>query len=213
MAYIFMDESGDLGFDSTKSKTSKYFVITFLFTQEKKPLEKVIKKVFSSFSKTELKHHSGTLHCYKEKPATRQKVLQSLAAKDVSVITILLNKSKVYTRLHDEKHFLYNYVTNILLDRICTKKIIPLDGPVRLVAAKRETNRFLNENFKDYLCVQARDNHKVQLEVDICHPSGEKSLQLVDFACWAVFRKYEHGDDTYYALIKEKIAEENPLFP
>jgi L-asparaginase/Glu-tRNA(Gln) amidotransferase subunit D len=29
MAFIFMDESGDLGFDFNKKKTSKVFIITF----------------------------------------------------------------------------------------------------------------------------------------------------------------------------------------
>ena len=35
MAYIFMDESGDLGFNFKKAKTSKNFIITFLFVAEK----------------------------------------------------------------------------------------------------------------------------------------------------------------------------------
>lgn len=31
MAYIFMDESGDLGFDKSKARSSKNFLITFFF--------------------------------------------------------------------------------------------------------------------------------------------------------------------------------------
>jgi len=34
--YVYMDESGDLGFDFTKRKTSKYFTITFLFQNYRK---------------------------------------------------------------------------------------------------------------------------------------------------------------------------------
>ena len=29
VAYIFLDESGDLGFDFEKKRTTKYFVVTF----------------------------------------------------------------------------------------------------------------------------------------------------------------------------------------
>ena len=36
-------------------------------------------------------------------------------------MSIYLNKKKVFTKLHDEKHVLYNYVTNILIDRVYTK--------------------------------------------------------------------------------------------
>jgi hypothetical protein len=31
--YIFLDESGDLGFDFTKRKTSKFFVMTLLVSE------------------------------------------------------------------------------------------------------------------------------------------------------------------------------------
>jgi len=67
MAYIFLDESGDLGFNFKKKKTSKYFVIACLFVKEERPIEKITKKIFTNFSKTELRSHGGTLHAYKEK--------------------------------------------------------------------------------------------------------------------------------------------------
>lgn len=213
MAYILLDESGDLGFNFKKKKTSKFFVITFLFVEDKRPLEKMVKKVFKGFSKTEVKTHHGMLHAYKETPKTRQKVLNLFREKNISnVITIYLNKRKVYTRLQDEKQVLYNYVTNILLDRVCTKKLIPIDGKITLIASRRETNKFLNENFSAYLKDQARTNHKLDIEIDIKSPTQEKSLQVVDMLSWAIFRKYEHGDETYYNLIKQDIVEENSLF-
>jgi hypothetical protein len=213
MAFIFLDESGDLGFNFKKKKTSRHFVIAFLFVKDKKSIEKIIKKTFSKFSKLEVKNHGGVIHAFKEKPTTRQKILTSLNEKDVAIISIYLNKSKVYTKLQDEKHVLYNYVTNILLDRIYTKKLIPTKEPITLVASRRETNKFLNENFKRYIDHQAKNNHKINIDVKIKTPSEEKSLQVVDYASWAIFRKYECGDDSYYNLIKNKITEESPLFP
>jgi hypothetical protein len=65
-------------------------------------------------------------------------------------MSIYLNKEKVYIKLQNEKHVLYNYVTNILLDRIITKKLLK-DNNITLIASRRETNKFLNENFKNYL--------------------------------------------------------------
>ena len=44
MAYIFMDESGDLWFD--KKWSSKYFIITFLFQKHGKTSDLIIKKLF-----------------------------------------------------------------------------------------------------------------------------------------------------------------------
>ena len=128
-------------------------------------------------------------------------------------MSIYLNKAKVYTKLKEEKHVLYNYVANILLDRIMSKKLISTKSQINLIAAKRETNKFLNENFKEYLKKQIQGKHAIKIVVEIKTPTEEKSLQAVDFASWAIFRKYELGDDTYYNLIKEKIIEESPLFP
>ena len=33
-----------------------------------------------------------------------------------------------------------------------------------------------------------------------------KSLQAVDFIAWSIFRKYEHGDEKFYELIKPRAA-------
>lgn len=213
MSYIFLDESGDLGFDWSKSKTSKYFIITALFTVKKTNLDKIVKRVFKSFSKKEIRRHKSVLHSYNELPKTRIKLLKMLATEDVSVITIYLNKKKVYTDLKNERHVLYNYVANILLDRIFTKKLIPITGKIELIASRRETNKFLNLNFKNYLEQQARQKHQLNLKVEIRQLHEDKSLQIVDFVCWTIFRKYEHSDDSYIEIIKSKIVQENPLFP
>ncbi|MBI2032398.1 MAG: DUF3800 domain-containing protein [Candidatus Levybacteria bacterium] len=50
MKYLFLDESGDLGFNP-KKKNSKYFVITILFTSDKKPLELIVKKIHKNLRK------------------------------------------------------------------------------------------------------------------------------------------------------------------
>ncbi|MFA6571259.1 MAG: DUF3800 domain-containing protein, partial [Bacteroidota bacterium] len=75
MAYIFLDESGDLGFDFSKKKTSNNFVITFLFLKTKNSVENIVKKIFRSFNKNEIKRHSGMLHAYKETKNTRKRLL------------------------------------------------------------------------------------------------------------------------------------------
>lgn len=211
-AYIFMDESGDLGFDFSKKGTSKFFIVTFLFTTDRRSLEKVVKKTFRSLPTKVQKTHTGCLHANKEKPSTITKLLTLLNQQEISILTIYLNKKKVYTKLQDEKHILYNYVTNILLDRIYTKKLIPTNASIELIASQRETNKFLNTNFQNYLTTQVKNNHKLDLSITIKPSRSDKCLQVVDFACWAIYRKIQHQDNHYAFLLKEKIVEENPLF-
>jgi hypothetical protein len=212
MAYIFLDESGDLGFDFTKHRTSKFFVITFLCCVNRRPIEKLISKCHSELKKQH-KMRGGILHCHREKPITRQRLLKRLTEKNCSIMTIYLNKSRVYTKLQDEKNVLYNYVTNILLDRIMTKKLLGSKPcGIELIASRKETNKFLNENFKEYLRNKVKGSHDVDIKVEIKTPHEEKGLQAVDFISWAIFRKQEYGDTSYYNIIKTKIIEENPLY-
>ncbi len=216
MAYIFLDESGDLGFDFSKRKTSKFFVISFLFVDgemQKKRVEKIIKKVFAGFTKKEVKFHHGALHAFKETPKIKTYVLGRLSKMQVSIMSICLNKKNVYTSLQDEMHILYNYVTNILLDRICKKKILPLDKKIHLIASQRETNKFLNSNFKAYLEKQAKRKHSIDIDVNITPFFSEKCLQIIDFVSWSLFRYREYGDNFYRNLINNLIIEENDLFP
>jgi len=211
MAYIFLDESGDLGFNFEKKGTTDFFVITFLIIEDKRLLEKIVKKTHSEL-RMKIKRKIGVLHCAKEKPATRKRLLKRICEKDCQIMTVYLDKKKVYTKLKDEKQVLYNYVTNILLDRVISKKLIRTKGKIELIASRRETNRFFNENFKNYLNKKVKKDHKIDIKIEIRTPSEEKSLQAVDFISWAIFRKLEYRDSEYYKIIKNIIFEENPLF-
>ncbi len=204
-----------MGFDFSKQKTSKFFVISCLFVTNRRPVEKIVKRTVRSFSTRERLRHHGMLHAHKETERTRRKILNELSnQKQVSVISIYLNKRRVHTHLKDQKHILYNFVSNILIDRICAKSLVPTDEPIELIASRRETNKILTDNFRSYLQKQIDGNHKkVTISVLVKTPTQEKCLQVADFACWAIFRNREHQDDTYYNIIKSIIIEESPLFP
>lgn len=212
MAYIFMDESGCLGFDPTKKKTSKNFIISFVLTSNKRPLEKVVRKAFISMSPKERKGHFGVLHASKEKPSLIKKVLEDLTrVEDVKIMYVRLNKEKVFTHLKDEKQVLYNYVTNILLGRLIDKKLFKT-SQINLIAAQRETNKILNEQFQSYTFHKVKKDHAIHINVDIKPPSKEKCLQVADFVSWASFRKYEYNDSGFYDIISEKVIEDRELF-
>lgn len=211
MAYIFLDESGDLGFDFTKQRTSKFFVVTVLFVEQKRSTEKVIRKVHAGLRK-KYKIRTSMLHATKEEPVNITRVCRGLVDKHCKLMTIYLDKSKVYTKLRDEKHVLYNYIVNILLDRILNRRLISKKDGVVLIASRRETNKFLNENFCDYLRQQIKNNHAAEIRVEIKTPAEEKCLQAADIASWSIFRKYEYGDDSYYQTLKPIIIEENALY-
>jgi len=93
------------------------------------------------------------------------------------------------------------------------KKIIISEDSVELYIDQRETNKFLRKNFENYLQSNLKkwENNNIKIKIKVSHT--KKCLQAVDFISWSVFRKYERNDYEYYELIKDKIIEENLLFP
>jgi len=209
MSYIFLDESGDLGFSE---RSSRWFILTLVFTNNHRKVEKCIKKVHRGLKRKYKK--ISELHAYHADSTTRKKVLKLLSETgDLKILCIILNKKKVYTDLQNQKSYLYNYTANILLDRLHNKKLLKDGEKILVYIDQRETNKFLKKNFEDYLksnLIKKGNNH---FEIKIKPSHTEKCLQAVDFISWAIFRKYEKNDYEYYEIIKNKVIEENLPFP
>lgn len=208
MAYIFLDESGDLGF---KKASSKWFIFTIVLTNDHKKIEKVIKNIRKGLKK---KFKLKELHAYHADAITRHRMLKKLSGlEDLKILCIILNKKKVYVDLQNQKNYLYNYTANILLDRLHNKNIIETNEPISLYIDQKDTSKFIRENFEKYLkdnLIKRGNSGKIEIKIKPSHT--ERCLQAVDFVSWAIFRKYERGDYEYYEDIKDKIIEEKLLF-
>lgn len=214
MTTIYLDESGDLGFDLTKSATSRYFVVTVLVVQQTRPLARIVKKVFRKIKSIKKKRHqkrSGVLHCHKESPTTRKHLLDLLSKEDVQIVTLLLDKQKVRVKPQGKRQNLYNYVTNYLLDRIITEKIVSDTDEITLIASRRETSKYLNKNFQEYLCDQTKQNHGLEVSIEIIPHHKDPGLQVVDFVSWSVFRKHQYQETDYIDIIQECITDAHEL--
>ena len=209
MAYLFIDESGDLGFNNG---SSKWFSFTIILTANKRPLEKVIKKARNSLTKKDNK--VSELHAYHSDEVTRKRVLKGLSElEDLRILSIILNKEKVYVDLQNQKNYLYNYVANILLDRLHAKNVLSIDEHLDICFDRKDTKKNLRSNFIQYLEGNLKSRRNGTIEITLLASHQERALQAVDFVSWAIFRKYERGDYKYYEIIKNKIVEENLLFP
>jgi hypothetical protein len=205
-----MDESGDLGF-SAGQNSSKYFVITVLITEDRKSVEKIVKKTHSMIRRNVKKLSGGVLHCYKEHSRTRIWMLNKISKLNIQIATIYIEKSNLSKKFDSKKHELYNYFSKALIDVVISKKIIDLKSNINIFAERRETSKFLNSNFKNYIKSELSNKHSLKFNIQIKLPSEEKSLQAVDFISWSIFRYFDRKDDMYYKIIKKKIILEEKL--
>ena len=112
--------------------------------------------------------------------------------------------------MQNEKNVFYNYITNILLDRIISKKLCNTREPIYFVASQKDTNKYLNKVFTDY--IKTKVKNRIDLKLEIKSSSRHKCLQIVDFLSWGIFQKYEHNDESYYEMVKKFIVEDYLLF-
>lgn len=206
MAYIFLDESGDLGF---KSKSSKWFVFTAICTKSYRKIEKVLKKIRRGLKRKQRKVKE--LHAYHSDAKTRKRLLKKLTElQDLKIYCVVLDKKKIPTILRDQKNYIYNYAANRLLDQLSGKKADTREL-LKVFIDQKDTNKNSKNNLEVFLKSGFRRDRDIEVEIKIKTSHSEKCLQAVDFVSWAIFRKYELNDSEYYEIIKDRIIGEKLL--
>lgn len=204
--YIFLDESGDLGFSK---KSQQYFVIAILITKDKKPIENCIKRVRQRKLPKKYKR-IPELKFRNSNCIIRRSVLKCLSKKDVEISYILLNKRRVYPHLQDKKNIVYNYITSFLLQKVLSEESDKIEFVVDRLYTKK--NR---EEFNGYINYKIRRVLRRTIKISIEHKNSEEErcLQAVDFVAGAIYRKYVFDDESYYSIIRDKIQEEIRYLP
>lgn len=204
MTYIFLDESGDLGFNFDKKGTTKHFIVACVVTEQKRPLEKIIKTEFTKRRKGK----TGPIHAHKERASTVTRILQKIQRKDCAIYAVVVDKKKFRAISTIQIHIIYNLVVNTLLELLYQSKVLSSQA-VHLIISQRETSAYLNTELRSYI----RKNHRSkQLTITIRPPHAEKVLQIADIISWTIFQKFEYGDDMFYRLIESKMTKPHTLF-
>ena len=206
MKYLFLDESGELGF---KESSSRYFVITLLLCDEEEIhlLRRIMKKVREKIIKKKMKKYPE-LKGNNSNDTIRTEVLQRFTKTNSEIFVIILEKSKVYEYLKEKKDKLYNYISNLILNE-CSFDT----SSVCLIADKSKSNRSLREDFDNYIRRKLNEkNHLDKLIIKHENSRNEGCLQVLDFISWAIFRNYEHQDSRFMEMIKDKIVLKKEVF-
>ena len=207
MVYIHADESGCLGFDFSKKGTKKHLLITFLISNECRPIISLIKKVVNSLPKKQLRKNNSYLHSNYEKPTTRKRLLRGLAEFDVKIVTMRLDKQKIV--LSGNPNELYSSMFVALINRLYADGILKKSDSIEFVASRRNTSKKLNDDFSASIEFGTKD---ISFNHYITAPSDDKCLQAVDFISWALWQKYENNNESYSEIIADKIIKEYVMY-
>ena len=214
--YIYLDESGDLGFDFTKGGTTRFFVITLLVIHSNEVNKKMLKMVERTIKEKINRNKKGkdiTLEFKGSNTDIKAKEYFYRHIKDdhFDIFTLILNKARVLQSLRGKKEKLYNFVSRKLLEKCQFHKA---EDRVILTVDKRKNKEEIRD-FNRYLFNELRALIPLKVPFEQYHEASyvHKGLQAVDVFCWGIYRKYERADLEWYTYFVKKIKEEIVYLP
>jgi hypothetical protein len=204
MWYLYLDESGDLGFDFVTKKPSKFFTITILAVSSLDNNKKILKAVKTTLRrKFRKKDNIYELKGRDINLSVKKYLYKSLKGVKFGLYSMTLNKKRVYEQLTKEKSHVYNFIARKVLDQIPFEKND--NNRVELIIDKSMSKPEIVE-FNSYIRrqLEARLNPRTT-PLDIYHWLSHENygLQAVDIFCWGIFQKYEKSKTDWYDVYKK----------
>ncbi|MEX0616637.1 MAG: DUF3800 domain-containing protein [Candidatus Woykebacteria bacterium] len=213
MWYLYLDESGDLGFDFVNKKPSKFFTISILAVSGIEDNRKLTKGVKVTLRRklNPKRHRRRIVEELKGKDTTlevKQYFYNQLSKVKFEIYAITLNKKRVFDRLTKDKPRVYNFIARQVIDKIPFEKNHV--NRVELIIDRSKSKPEIDEfNFYIRSQIQGRLDPKVTLDMYHWDSKQSAGLQVADMFCWGVFQKYERRDTEWLETFKEKVKFED----
>ncbi|HEU0189259.1 MAG TPA: DUF3800 domain-containing protein [Gallionella sp.] len=209
--YIFLDESGDLGFDFGKAGTSRQFVISLLVCRDKQAQDG-FRRAVSRTLKNKLNHRKDSTRTVAELKGTgttfpiKRYFFRQLPKDGWQIYSVTLNKLRVDAPLRSKagKKKLYNFLARFILEKVH----FPKDVQQVSLVVDRCKNKEEIKDFNQYMVNQLEALLPLNARLNIDHLGSHESagLQAVDLFCWGIARKDGLGDAEWYAVFQDKVS-------
>ena len=206
MMYVYLDESGDLGFGQGGTK---YFTIAFVVMEDPIPFRRCVKMV-------KVKYHiprDVELKGYTTRESIKTDLLNRFAKLDIEVHSITVRKKNVNPRLQRDTNIFYNYMVGLsLVERILQE---PPNSEVIINIDKRIISITSGAKFDEYLRLKTwYERERQDIELKIYHIDSHKShaIQGIDIICNSIFRKYNSNNYKLFNIIQGRVKSDRRLF-
>lgn len=203
--YIFLDESGNLDF---KSSGTRYFIMTSVSMV--RPF--TICRDLDSYKHDCLENGLDIeyFHCAEDPARVRENIFDRVAGRleDIRIDSLVVDKSETDPGRREERLLYYETLTRLLKDivpkewKTGAEKIIAITDTIPV----RNPKKIIEKSIKTSL---AEDLPKA-ITYQVSHHSSRShyGLQVADYCCWAMFRKWERQETHYYDLVSKAVRSE-----
>lgn len=206
---VFGDEAGDFNF-TDKAGSSRYFIVTTVTLPDDSACHALFDLRRSLLWEGSLTR--SHFHAHADSYPVRERVFRALDDHEFRVDSIILRKSAASDQIRRDNLRFWKTAWFYLLRHV-TPRVAPsaLDE-LFVVAALIETKisrRALREALADVVRQTAANPDSGSA---VWATAEDPGLQLADYCCWAIQRKWERGNEDAYERIRDKIASEHRLF-
>lgn len=210
MWYLYLDESGDLGFDFVNKKPSKFFTVSILALSCRDANCQLIKAVKTTIRR-KLNKSKNKKRIVRELKGTgttievKRYFFERVKNVKFGVYSITLNKKRVFEQLAKDKSRVYNYISRKVLDQIPFEK--NNGDRVELILDKSMAKPEIAE-FNSYIRRQLEGRLSPKVPLDIYHWLSHENcgLQAADLFCWGIFQKYERQNNEWLDVFSDKVV-------
>jgi len=216
MLYLYLDESGDLGFDFVNKKPSKVFTIAVLVIygiESRKRIAKMIERTIRKKlnPKRKRKRYVQEMKGIATTFEIKKYFYRNIKKVKFEIYSITLNKKRVYSELIADKSRVYNWISRLLLDKI---DFLKAKNRITFVIDKSKSKPEIEE-FNEYVLTQLEGRIDPKTPLNIAHQDSclDKCLNAADLFAWGIFRKYERRDFRWFDVYKDKVKFDTLYLP
>lgn len=207
MLYLYLDESGDLGFDFISRQPSGNFTIAVLAVKGEDQNQAIANAVKVTLRRKARALHgadSGELKGSRTELPLKAYFYKKVKSANFKVYAITLNKRHAFQYMLEDKGRIYNYIARLVLEKISFT-----DSRVRVILTVDKSKSKLEiADFNEYMIAHIKSRLDPHIPLEIFHRRSHETLQLqaADLFAWGIFRKYERHDREWYDLFIEKVG-------
>ncbi len=193
MITIFIDESGDLGFNK---KSSNNFIIGLLITKNPAKIRRCIRKVLKT-----IKKRPQELHWNASSNTIKKRALNRLESCDFEAKILVVNKKTIYNHLQEKKDKLYHFLAGLIIEEAQFD-----EKHVQVIFDKRSGNKFVQNDLSTYILNKiSEQNFFIRAKVEHRLSHEERGIQAIDIICGAAFSKFEYDRSEFLEIVKNKV--------
>ena len=203
---MFADEAGNFDF-SRKRGASRYFILTAATLQDCSAVNAKLHELRYQMA-WEGHDHPGPFHAATDPGPVRDRVFSIIAALDVRVDALIIEKAKAMPHIRATETRFYQhawlYLMRYTVPRLLCHELLVV--PASLGTKKKRLA------FYDSVREVMRQVGRTTYRTACWDASSDACLQVADYCGWAIQRKWESSEPTQHSRIAGKIGSEYDLF-